>query len=135
MKHDDLTYTIIGFAYKVHNVLGFGFLESVYENAHRIEKEARRIPQELVDAAERQLDYLADLLAGMGVVVRRPDPIDHGIRVNTPDWQVVGGHASACPRDILLVIGNEIIEAPMSQRARYFEFRAYRSLLKEYFHR
>jgi hypothetical protein len=26
MKHDDLTYTIIGFAYKVHNVLGAGFL-------------------------------------------------------------------------------------------------------------
>ena len=39
MKHDDLTYTIIGFAYKVHNVLGFGFLESVYENALRIELE------------------------------------------------------------------------------------------------
>jgi len=40
MKHDDLTYTIIGFAYKVHNVLGFGFLESVYENALRIELES-----------------------------------------------------------------------------------------------
>jgi GxxExxY protein len=39
MKHDDLTYTIIGFAYKVHNVLGFAFLESVYENALRIELE------------------------------------------------------------------------------------------------
>jgi hypothetical protein len=33
MKHDDLSYKIIGFAYKVHNVLGSGFLESVYENA------------------------------------------------------------------------------------------------------
>ena len=39
MKHDDLTYTIIGFAYKVHNVLGSGFLESAYENALRIELE------------------------------------------------------------------------------------------------
>ena len=39
MEHDDLTYTIIGFAYKVHNVLGSGFLESVYENALRIELE------------------------------------------------------------------------------------------------
>jgi len=36
---DDLTHTIIGFAYKVHNVLGPGFLESVYENALRIELE------------------------------------------------------------------------------------------------
>ena len=38
------------------------------------------------------------------------------------------------PRDILLVIGEEIIEAPMAWRARFFEYRAYRKLMKEYFH-
>ncbi|MFN2533061.1 MAG: GxxExxY protein [Pyrinomonadaceae bacterium] len=37
MDINDLTHTIIGRAYKVHNVLGFGFLEAVYENALRIE--------------------------------------------------------------------------------------------------
>ena len=37
------------------------------------------------------------------------------------------------PRDLLLVIGNEIIEAPMAWRSRFFEYRAYRSLIKEYF--
>ena len=37
MKDDDLTRTIIGCAYKVHNSLGTGFLEKVYENALRIE--------------------------------------------------------------------------------------------------
>ena len=37
MKEDDLTRTIIGCAYKVHNALGTGFLEKVYENALRIE--------------------------------------------------------------------------------------------------
>ena len=37
------------------------------------------------------------------------------------------------PRDILIVIGNEIIEAPMALRSRFFEYRAYRSLCKEYF--
>jgi GxxExxY protein len=36
---NDLTHTIIGCAYKVHNFLGFGFLERVYENALRIELE------------------------------------------------------------------------------------------------
>jgi GxxExxY protein len=39
MKDDDLTKTIIGCAYKVHNQLGAGFLEKVYENALRIELE------------------------------------------------------------------------------------------------
>lgn len=33
MDINDLTGEIIGFAYKIHNTLGFGFLESVYENA------------------------------------------------------------------------------------------------------
>ena len=37
MIDDDLTRTIIGCAYKVHNALGTGFLEKVYENALRIE--------------------------------------------------------------------------------------------------
>lgn len=37
------------------------------------------------------------------------------------------------PRDILLVVGNEIIECPMAWRSRFFEYRAYRSLMKEYF--
>ena len=37
MKHQDLTAKIIECAYKVHNRLGFGFLESVYQNALMIE--------------------------------------------------------------------------------------------------
>ena len=37
MKHEDVTHKIIGCAYKVYNVLGFGFLESVYRKAMVIE--------------------------------------------------------------------------------------------------
>ena len=43
MEINDLTYTVIGCAHKVHNVLGPGFLERVYENALRIELEKLRI--------------------------------------------------------------------------------------------
>ena len=39
MTDDDLTHSIIGCAYKVHNTLGPGFLEKVYKNALRIELE------------------------------------------------------------------------------------------------
>src|SRR5437899_8105741 len=83
------------------------------------------VPAVLVDDAERQLDHFAETLARRGITVRRPDPVEQSVSVKTPDWEVAGGHATACPRDILLVVGNEIIEAPMAQRARYFEFRAY----------
>ena len=37
MEISDLTRKIIGCAYKVHNVLGAGFLERVYENALKVE--------------------------------------------------------------------------------------------------
>lgn len=37
MNINDLTYKVIGCAYKVHNVLGPGFLEKVYENALLLE--------------------------------------------------------------------------------------------------
>jgi glycine amidinotransferase len=39
------------------------------------------------------------------------------------------------PRDVMLIIGNDMIEAPMAWRQRYFEIAAYRSLIKEYFHK
>lgn len=45
----------------------------------------------------------------------------------------LSGMYAAMPRDILLVVGNEIIEAPMAWRARFFEYRAYRRLIKDYF--
>ena len=48
MTDDDLTKTIIGCAYTVHNTLGPGFLEKVYENALRIElgKQGLRVKQQ-----------------------------------------------------------------------------------------
>ena len=91
------------------------------------------VPQPLIDEAERQLDAFAAVLERRGIVVRRPDPVEHAVAVKTPDWEASAGRASACPRDVLLVVGDEIIEAPMAQRARFFEYRAYRSLLAEYF--
>ena len=37
MPHQELTEKIIGCAYRVHNRMGFGFLESVYEKCLMIE--------------------------------------------------------------------------------------------------
>jgi len=37
MDINDLTHKVIGCSYKVHNILGPGFLEKVYENALKLE--------------------------------------------------------------------------------------------------
>ena len=92
----------------------------------------RRFPSFMVKHAQRQLDDFIRLLEGEGVTVRRPDVTALSARYKTPNWSS-RGHSVACPRDGFMVVGEEIIEAPMSWRCRYFESQAYRSLFMEYF--
>ncbi len=64
--------------------------------------------------------------------VRRPQVVDELQSFGAPGWSSTGLY-NAMPRDILLVIGNDIIECPLAWRSRYCETFGYRSLLKEYF--
>ncbi|MEG3972563.1 amino acid adenylation domain-containing protein [Microcoleus sp. T2B6] len=100
--------------------------------AKRTQKQPLPYPEWLVQAASKCVEEFAHILESEGVVVRRPDVVDYSASFRTPDWEVINGFCSANPRDVFLVIGNEIIEAPMADRSRYFESWAYRSLLKEY---
>ncbi len=67
-QNGELTERIIGCAYKVHNTLGAGFLEKVYENAMAIEMECNALKfQRQVPLTVRYQDqvvgeYFADLL-------------------------------------------------------------------------
>lgn len=90
-------------------------------------------PKEYVDAARKELNEFIHILEAEGVIVRRVDPVNYSAGFSTPEWEVGCGFSAANPRDPFLVIGNEIIETPMADRARYFEAWAYRSLFKEYF--
>ena len=75
MKDDDLTHKIIGCAYKVHNVLGSGFLEKIYENALRIELEklGLRVKQQepIAVCYEGRVvgEYFADLWVEEAVII------------------------------------------------------------------
>ncbi len=79
-----------------------------------------RYPRVLVERAQRELDGFVALLQSLGVTVTRPDAVDHRRRFSTPDWSS-RGCCNTCPRDCLLVIGDEIIETPMAWPCRYFE--------------
>src|SRR5262245_10090186 len=91
-----------------------------------------RYPTWMVRLAQRELDKFIHLLESEGIKVRRPDIVDFGQPYHLPHWSS-RGFCTACPRDIFLIIGDEIIETPTCWRSRYFEAGAYRSLFKEYF--
>ncbi|WP_267241990.1 amidinotransferase [Streptomyces sp. PR69] len=91
-------------------------------------------PRMLVETAQHELEQYVALLRSLGVTVRRPDAVDHRRRFSTPDWSS-RGFATSCPRDSMLVIGDEIIETPMAWPCRYFETHPYRTILKDYFRR
>lgn len=90
-------------------------------------------PAEDIARANADLSELVHILEAEGVRVRRPEPVDYTRPYATPDWTSPGGLYAAMPRDLLLVVGDEIIETPMAWRSRFFEIHAYRPLLQEYF--
>ena len=75
MKYADLTDKIINAAYKVHNVLGFGFLEKVYQNALAIELRkgvlavSSEVPIKVFYDNEIVGEYVADLIVEDKVVL------------------------------------------------------------------
>ncbi|KQQ63499.1 amidinotransferase [Pseudomonas sp. Leaf129] len=98
-----------------------------------IREVGNRLPQSQYEAACKELDQLAEVIASRGIIVTRPDKLEQAKSFSTPSWSAPSGLYAAMPRDILLILGDTIIESPMSWRSRYFEIDAYRPLLKEYF--
>jgi len=74
-KQSDLTDRIIRAAYTVHNTLGSGFLEKVYENALAIELEKQGVgvkqqePVQVSYGGQIVGDYVADMVVDGKVIV------------------------------------------------------------------
>jgi GxxExxY protein len=75
MENDCLTEQIIKCAYKVHNALGFGFLEKVYENSLMIELSNSGLKAEQQKAISVKYgdivvgDYIADIIVEGSVII------------------------------------------------------------------
>lgn len=87
-----------------------------------------------IAAAAAELDGFASILESHGVVVRRPSA-EENVGFATPYFETSHMNGWTCPRDVITVVGPEVIEAPTPWRSRNFEIMAYRSLLSEYFAR
>ena len=94
-----------------------------------------RFPQIMIEPAQQELDGFHRVAR---VARREGDggrtPVDHKAKFSTPHWSS-RGFCNSCPRDCMLVIGDEIIETPMAWPCRYFETHSYREILKDYFRR
>ena len=75
MKYQELTENIIKAAYAVHNTLGYGFLEKVYQNALVIELAKRGIkadsekPIKVFYEGQIVGDYVCDLIVDDKVIL------------------------------------------------------------------
>lgn len=96
--------------------------------------EWRPIPEDVFQKAHDQMEKFVGLLGERGVQVDRPVPHEKfNETVSTPDWEHEWTFGIMPPRDILLCHGNEILEATMSARSRWYEYLCYRPLLEAYF--
>lgn len=91
------------------------------------------LPDDMLAMASEQMDHFAGLLEKRGIQVDRPTPVDFSQPVSTPDWTQKTMFGCMPPRDVLLTVGSEILEATMSYRSRWFEYLCYRPLLQRYF--
>lgn len=84
-----------------------------------------------IEKAAAELDNFANVLTDRGITVRRPTKMAN-TEVRAPFFTSEMMNGWTCPRDTLLVVGNEIIEAPLCWRSRVYEKFAYREILADY---
>jgi N-dimethylarginine dimethylaminohydrolase len=88
-------------------------------------------PQQIIEETEEDLNTFVAVLEDLGVTVKRPDTWPHEAGFSTVHWKSKG-YYNYCPRDIMLVIGDHIIETPNVIRSRSQESFSYRSMLVDY---
>ena len=94
------------------------------------------LPQEMVDAANEQMDGFVKMMEKRGIIVDRVDvhpSMLNGDPICTPDWAHPSQRGISNPRDLFLPVGNEIMEATGCMRARWYEYLALRPLFEQYF--
>ena len=91
-----------------------------------------RFPEQIIREAEEDIQRFVETLEARGIRVRRPAPWPHEQTIKTVHWETEG-YYTYCPRDVLLVVGDTIIETPNVIRGRSLETGAYRPLLMEYY--
>jgi N-dimethylarginine dimethylaminohydrolase len=88
-------------------------------------------PQQIIEETEEDLNAFVAVLEELGITVKRPETWPHEARFSTIHWESEGFY-NCCPRDVMLVIGDHIIETPNVIRSRAQETFSYRTMLVDY---
>ena len=128
---DKLREIVVGSAdnYRIPTVdrstMSFSYTTDSFEDVKHLQGP---LPQSLIDEANEDAQGLVNVLEQAGVVVHRPNSLDHSFEYSTPEWKTTGW-STWCPRDLLLPLDNLMIETPSPCRSRYFETRAYTDIM------
>lgn len=88
-------------------------------------------PQRIIEETEEDLNEFVAVLEKLGVTVKRPETWPHEAKFSTINWESEG-YYNYCPRDLMLVIGDHIIETPNVIRSRAQESFSYRAMMVDY---
>ncbi len=127
---DPLEEIIVGHATyaQIPDDLGIHALSQI---APDVDVGAWDIPRRIIEETEEDLAVFVSELEKLGITVRRPAPVQCRDTIKTPFWES-GYFFSYCPRDVLMSVGDLIIETPNVLRSRFFEPWAYKDILTEY---
>ncbi len=81
---------------------------------------------------KEELQNFQSMLETRGIKVYRPKPIPNKA-ISTPYWYMPGTKIPLTPRDLYLVLGNNIVESSMCEQERFFETFYFRDIMLEQF--
>jgi hypothetical protein len=87
--------------------------------------------QQIIEGTEEDLNAFVAILEELGIAVKRPETWTPEATFSTIHWKAEGFY-NYCPRDIMLVIGDRIIETPNVIRSRTQETFSYRTMMVNY---
>jgi len=131
---DTLKEVIVGSAARSEAVLTWNkpgpIPEKILEKGQRLSKEA--YPQWFLDEVAEDLDNLSDVFRKFGAKVFRPNVFDINAMYSTPEWSSTSNNIYNV-RDLHLVVGDNVIETPSPDKARYYEATALYDIWYEYY--
>ncbi len=89
-------------------------------------------PKKMIEESQKELENLCNILKKSGANVLRPSQDHVGKIYSTPYYNSIGEIVYNA-RDLVLIVGDKIIECPSQEKYRLFETYGYYDIFKKYF--